>query len=43
MKALGAAIVVFVALYVADQVLTEGKYSSATQQMVVQIRHSTGI
>ena len=43
MKALGVVIIVLVALYVADQALTEGKYTNATQQMVVQIRHSTGI
>jgi hypothetical protein len=43
MKALGAAIVVLVALYVADHVLAQGKYTDAAQRMAMQMRHSTGI
>jgi hypothetical protein len=43
MKAIGAAIVVLVALYVTDQTLTQGKYTDAVQRMAMQIRQSTGI
>jgi hypothetical protein len=43
MKGLGAAIIVLVALYIADQNFAQGKYTTAAQRMVLQIRHSTGI
>jgi hypothetical protein len=43
MKALGAAIIVLVALYIADQIFAQGKYTAAAERMVLQIRHSTGI
>jgi len=43
MKALGAIAIVLVVLYFADQQFTQGQYSSAVQQMALQIRHSLGI
>ena len=43
LKAVGAAIVILVALYFADQVFAQGKYTDAAQRMAMQIRHSTGI
>ena len=43
MKAIGATIIVVVALYFADQEFTQGKYTDAAKRMVMQIRHSTGI
>jgi len=43
MKGLGAAAIVLVVLYFADQQFTQGQYSSAVQQMALQIRHSLGI
>ena len=43
LKAVGAAIVILVALYFADQVIAQGKYTDAAQRMAMQIRHSTGI
>jgi hypothetical protein len=43
MKAVGAAIIVLVALYFVDQLLAQGKYTDAAQRMAGQIRHSTGI
>jgi F0F1-type ATP synthase membrane subunit c/vacuolar-type H+-ATPase subunit K len=43
MKAFGAGIIVLVALYLADQALTQGKYTAAAQRMAMQIRHSMGI
>ena len=43
MKGLGAAIIVLVTLYVADQHFAHGKYTDATWRMAMQIRHSIGI
>jgi hypothetical protein len=43
MKAIGAAIIVLVALYFVDQQLAQGKYTDAAQRMAMQVRHSTGI
>jgi hypothetical protein len=43
MKALGAAVIVLVALYFVDQLFAHGKYTAAAQRMAMQIRHSTGI
>lgn len=43
MKALGAAAIVLVVLYFADQQLSQGQFTSAVQQMASQMRHSLGI
>ena len=43
MKAIGAALLALVAAYLADQQFAQGKYTSATRQMIAQIRHSTGL
>ena len=43
MKAFGIAVVILLALFVADQLFTQGKYTEATERMAQQIRHSTGI
>jgi hypothetical protein len=43
MKALGAAIIVLVALYIADQMFAQGKYTDAAHRMAMQMRHSIGI
>jgi hypothetical protein len=38
MKALGAAIIVLVALYIADQTFAQGKYTAAAQRMALQFK-----
>jgi hypothetical protein len=43
MKAFGAAIVVLVTLYVADQNLAQGKYTYQAERLAAQIRHSMGL
>lgn len=43
LKAVGAAITILVALYFADQLFAQGKYTDAAQRMAMQMRHSTGI
>ena len=43
MKALGAVGIALVVLYFADQQFAQGKFSSAAQQMAMQMRHSLGI
>jgi hypothetical protein len=43
MKLLGAAIIVLVVLYFADQQFTQGQFTNAAQQMASQMRHSLGI
>jgi hypothetical protein len=43
MKLLGAAAIVLVVLYFADQQFTQGQLTSAAQQMASQMRHSLGI
>jgi hypothetical protein len=43
MKIIGAALIAIVAIYVLDQQLSAGRYTQAAQQMIGQIRHSTGI
>jgi hypothetical protein len=43
MKAVGAAIIILVALCFADQELAQGKYTDAAKRMAMQMRHSTGI
>lgn len=43
MKVLGAAVIVIVVLYFADQQFAQGHYTDAIQQMGAQIRHSLGI
>jgi hypothetical protein len=43
MKAFGAAIIVLVVLFLADLLLTDGKYTDAAERMASQIRHSAGI
>jgi hypothetical protein len=43
MKIIGAALIAIAALYVLDQQLSAGRYTQAAQQMIGQIRHSTGI
>jgi len=43
MKVLGAAAIVVVVLYFADQQFTQGQFTNAFQQMVMQMRHSLGI
>jgi hypothetical protein len=43
MKALGAAAIVLVVLYFADQQFTQGQFTTAVQQMASQMRHSMGI
>jgi len=43
MKFIAAALIAIAALYVADQQLSAGRYTQAAQQMIDQIRHSTGI
>jgi hypothetical protein len=42
MKALVATIIAIAALYFADQQYTQGQYTDAVMQMLVQIRHSFG-
>ena len=43
MKAVGATIIILVALYFTDQYFAEGRYTDAAQRMAMQIRHSAGI
>ena len=43
MKFIGAALIAIAALFVLDQQLSAGRYTQAAQQMIGQIRHSTGI
>jgi len=43
MKALGAAAIVLVVLYFADQQFAQGQFTIAVQQMASQMRHSMGI
>lgn len=43
MKAIGIAIFLIVAAYFADQHWAQGKYTSATQSMAKQMRHSFGV
>jgi hypothetical protein len=43
MKALGAAAIVLVVLYFADQQFAQGQFTNAVQQMASQMRHSMGI
>ena len=42
MKVLGAAVIVLVVLYFADQQFAQGHYTDAVQQMVAQMMHSLG-
>jgi hypothetical protein len=39
-KAIGIAIIILAAAYFADQHFADGKYTSAAQRMVTQMRHS---
>jgi hypothetical protein len=43
MKAIGIAIFLIVAAYLADQYWAQGKYTSATQSLTKQMRHSFGV
>ena len=43
MKILGAAVIVLVVLYFADQQFAQGRYADAVQQMGAQMMHSLGI
>jgi hypothetical protein len=42
MKVLGAAVIVLVVLYFADQQFAQGHYTDAVQQMAAQMMHSLG-
>ena len=42
MKVLGAAVIVLVVLYFADQQFAQGHYTDAIQQMGAQMMHSLG-
>jgi len=42
MKVLGAAVIVLVVLYFADQQFAQGRYTDAVQQMGAQMMHSLG-
>jgi len=43
MKALGAAVVVLIVLYFADQEFTQGQYTDAVRKLAAQLLHSLGI
>jgi hypothetical protein len=43
MKALGAAVIVLIVLYFADQEFTQGRYTDAARQLGAQLIHSLGI
>jgi hypothetical protein len=43
MKAIGVAIVIIFAAYMADQQFANGQYTDAAKRMVVQMRHSFGV
>ena len=43
MKVLGAAVIVLVVLYFADQQFAHGHYTDAVQQLGAQMMHSFGI
>jgi hypothetical protein len=43
MKGFLIAVGIIAALYVADQLYAQGKYTSALQHMVTQMRHSFGV
>jgi hypothetical protein len=42
-KFIAAALIAMAALYMLDQQVSAGRYTQAAQQMISQIRHSTGI
>jgi len=43
MKAVGAAIIILLMAYLADQQFAEGKLTSAATSMMTQMRHSMGV
>jgi hypothetical protein len=43
MKVLGAAVIVLIALYFADQEFAQGQYTDAVRQMGSQVMHSFGV
>jgi hypothetical protein len=43
MKVLGAAVVVLIALYFADQEFAQGQYTDAVRQIGAQVMHSFGV
>jgi hypothetical protein len=43
MKVLGAAVIVLIVLYFADQQFAQGHYTDAVRQMGAQMMHSLGI
>jgi hypothetical protein len=43
MKVLGAAVVVLIALYFADQEFAQGKFTDTVRQVGAQMLHSVGI
>jgi hypothetical protein len=43
MRAVGAAIIILLMAYLADQQFAEGKFTSADERMMTQMRHSMGV
>jgi hypothetical protein len=43
MKAVGAAIIILLMAYLADQQFADGKFTSAATSMMAQMRHSMGV